>query len=158
MLLRVSHRKRSTLLSTIVLHKKTIILDTNILVSAFIKSQSPAADGLTLALTHFDVVYSQETIFELADVMSRPFTELYIAKDISRALVFDFAESGRQISVTTSITDCRDPRDDKFLALAIDAHALLIVSGDDDLLTLHPYGQIAILDLRTFLDTYTDYL
>ncbi len=40
---------------------------------------------------------------------------------------------------------CRDPDDDKVLALAIAAQADLIVSGDNDLLVLQPFKGIPIL-------------
>ena len=43
------------------------------------------------------------------------------------------------ISTSTTITDCRDVADNKFLELAIDGQAAAIVTGDADLLTLHPF-------------------
>jgi len=39
----------------------------------------------------------------------------------------------------------RDPKDDKFLNLAIDASASCIITGDKDLLILHPFENIPIL-------------
>ena len=39
------------------------------------------------------------------------------------------------------ITVCPDPKDDKFLSLAVSAKASAIVSGDDDLLVLHPFDK-----------------
>jgi predicted nucleic acid-binding protein len=40
---------------------------------------------------------------------------------------------------------CRDPDDDHVLACALAAQVTLIVSGDTDLLELHPYQGIPIL-------------
>ncbi|WP_373274988.1 putative toxin-antitoxin system toxin component, PIN family [Parapedobacter tibetensis] len=37
-----------------------------------------------------------------------------------------------------TLTDCRDPKDNKFLELAVSAKAHAIVTGDLDLLILHP--------------------
>ena len=42
-------------------------------------------------------------------------------------------------------SDCRDPKDDKFLELALNGKATHIVSGDEDLLVLHPFRGIPIL-------------
>ena len=45
----------------------------------------------------------------------------------------------------------RDPKDNKFLSLAIDANAITIVTGDDDLKVLHPYKGIAIQSPADFI-------
>lgn len=50
------------------------------------------------------------------------------------------------------ITACRDPKDDKFLELAVSGRATHIISGDTDLLTLNPFRGIAILPPRAFLE------
>ena len=42
------------------------------------------------------------------------------------------------------ITECRDPKDDKYLELALAAGAETIVSSDDDLLVLHPWRGVHI--------------
>jgi putative PIN family toxin of toxin-antitoxin system len=49
------------------------------------------------------------------------------------------------IEITEEITDCRDIKDNKFLELAICGKADCVVSGDDDLLVLHPFRGILIL-------------
>jgi putative PIN family toxin of toxin-antitoxin system len=59
------------------------------------------------------------------------------------------------VATSTIITDCRDPTDNKFLELAIDGQASAIVSGDADLLTLHPFRGIPILSARDYLSRYT---
>lgn len=48
-------------------------------------------------------------------------------------------------------TSCRDPRDNKFLALALACSAKIIVTSDDDLLTLNPYQDIPVLSARDYL-------
>jgi predicted nucleic acid-binding protein len=47
---------------------------------------------------------------------------------------------------------CRDPRDDKFLEAAVNGHADVLVSGDKDLLQLHPFRGIAILTPSDYLE------
>jgi putative PIN family toxin of toxin-antitoxin system len=46
---------------------------------------------------------------------------------------------------------CRDAKDQPFLALALAAEAGMIVSGDEDLLVLHPWNGIPILTPAAFL-------
>lgn len=48
----------------------------------------------------------------------------------------------------------RDPKDDKFLELAKSAHADCIVTKDDDLLVLHPFDGIPILNVTDFLNRF----
>ncbi len=50
------------------------------------------------------------------------------------------------------VTICRDPKDDKFLALGITGDAEIILTGDLHLLALNPFRGIAILSPRSFLD------
>jgi uncharacterized protein len=57
--------------------------------------------------------------------------------------------------ITPSALDvavCRDPDDDNVLAAAVEASCDCIITGDKDLLVLHPYQAVAILSPRAFLD------
>lgn len=56
--------------------------------------------------------------------------------------------------MTEEITACRDPKDDKFLELAVSGQATCIVSDDDDLLALDPFRGIRILSVDQFLDSF----
>jgi uncharacterized protein len=49
------------------------------------------------------------------------------------------------------VAACRDPKDDKYLELARAAGAAFIVSGDDDLLVLHPWRGVSILSPAAYL-------
>ncbi len=85
-------------------------------------------------------------------VLFRPKFDNYIS--LSRRLAFyeslritaEFIESAAPISA------CRDPKDDKFLALALTGHANFILTGNRDLLILHPFRHIDILSPRQYLD------
>jgi uncharacterized protein len=63
----------------------------------------------------------------------------------------DFLELADIIEVTTTIADCRDPKDNKFLELAISGNANYILTNDKDLLVLHPYQAIKIITPADFL-------
>ncbi|MBV9812051.1 MAG: putative toxin-antitoxin system toxin component, PIN family, partial [Acetobacteraceae bacterium] len=49
------------------------------------------------------------------------------------------------------VTDCRDNKDNKYLELALASGAGVIVSGDDDLLALHPWRGVRILRPAAYL-------
>ncbi|GGC14303.1 hypothetical protein GCM10011386_02520 [Parapedobacter defluvii] len=51
-----------------------------------------------------------------------------------------------------TVTDCRDPKDNKFLEVALSAKANAIITGDQDLFVLHPYKDISIINASTFLE------
>ena len=54
------------------------------------------------------------------------------------------------IEATQPVTECRDPKDDKFLELAVAAKADVLVSSDVHLLEMHPFRGVQILQLADF--------
>src|ERR1700738_5375574 len=55
------------------------------------------------------------------------------------------------VTIIERITACRDPKDDKFLELAVNGRADMIVSGDADLLALNPFRGIPIVTPAAFV-------
>jgi uncharacterized protein len=55
------------------------------------------------------------------------------------------------VEIIESVAECRDSKDDKFLELAINGKAQYIVSGDGDLLVLHPFRTVNIITVEEFL-------
>ena len=55
------------------------------------------------------------------------------------------------VSITERIAACCDPTDDKFLELAVNGHADLLVTGYDDLLALNPFRDIPIVTPAAFV-------
>ena len=49
------------------------------------------------------------------------------------------------------VTDCRDAKDNKYLELALAAGAGILVTGDADLLVLHPWRGVRILRPAEYL-------
>ena len=54
------------------------------------------------------------------------------------------------VTIIETVTGCRDPDDDKFLELAVNGRADVIVSGDDDLLALDTFRGIPIITPAAF--------
>ena len=131
--------------------RKNIVLDTNTLLSAAISDKSISFKAYQKARKNFQIVLSDKTWEEINEVIHRPKFDKYI-DDFDR-FVFLAALKQRAtfIEPTETITDCRDPKDNKFLELAVAANAPIIVTGDPDLLVLNPFRNITILKSGDFL-------
>ena len=88
---------------------------------------------------------------ELADVLSRRRFDRYVSVPDREQFMRRLLQILTVIEVVTQIDECRDPKDDKFLALALDAGADYIVSGDRDLLAMSPWREIKIVAPSNFL-------
>lgn len=136
---------------------RRVVFDTSTLVGAMLQPDSVPYRALAHALALMQVCASPATLDELARVIARRKFDRYQPPEIRReflALVraavrlFDVSEAEE----TAVNPPCRDPADDKFLALAVVCEADFIVTSDDDLLELHPYGPIPILRPKAFID------
>ncbi|MBS1531115.1 MAG: putative toxin-antitoxin system toxin component, PIN family [Bacteroidetes bacterium] len=131
------------------------VLDTNTLISAFLLSdKSVSALAYYLAKSKGLIVMSEDTLNEFADVFIRPKFDSYVASDKRLAIIEDLKDVVKIVPVTNYITACRDPKDNKFLELAVDAGAECIITGDKDLLVLHPFQNIPILTAADFLKQF----
>lgn len=122
-----------------------IILDTNILISRMLLPGSVAGRAVSRILDRVRPIVSEETLAELAETLSRPKFDRYVNLEDRREFFRLFARVAEWVPVTTTIRDCRDPKDNKFLELAVDGQASLLVTGDTDLLDLTPFRTTEII-------------
>jgi len=130
------------------------VIDTNILVRAMLKpdgSVGPVVDFLRDRRYVF--LYSDATLNELIDVLGRPrmvhrYGLTAAEVDALCALVILRGELVRPGRV---ITACRDPKDDKFLEVAVAGQADVIVTSDGDLEALDPFEGIPMISPAEFL-------
>ena len=94
---------------------------------------------------------SESVLVELLDVLHRPHLARFIDPDLRTALLSQLMELGVRFMPTIQVTDCRDPKDDKYLELALAADAATIVSSDGDLLVLDPWRGVRILKPAAYL-------
>ena len=130
------------------------VVDTNILVRAVIKPTGSVGPVLQrLRRREYTLLISRETLDELAAVLHRPRlrTKYELSDRVLRATIRLVVLRGELIRLDRRIAVCRDPRDDKFLELAVCSNAQVIVSGDEDLLTLSPFERIPIVSPARFL-------
>jgi len=81
----------------------------------------------------------------------RPKLDPYVWTHLRREFVTGFRERVTMITVDQTVTDCTDPKDNKFLALAEAADAELIVASGPHLTDMHPWREIPILPPSAFL-------
>ncbi len=95
---------------------------------------------------------SEATLMELAEVLDRSKFDPYVARGERQEFLRLFNRVAERVEVISVINACRDPRNDKFLELAVDGSAEIIVTGDRDLLALDPFRDVAIMTPARFLD------
>lgn len=130
------------------------VVDTNILVRAVIKPQGSVGPVLQrLRRREYTLLLSRATLDELVDVLHRPRLRVKygLSESTLRAVIRLIVLRSELITAEASIAVCRDPKDDKFLEVAVAGQADLIISGDEDLLVLDPYAGIPIVSPRQFL-------
>ena len=128
-----------------------VILDTNTLVSAAIFHTSVPGQAVTKALRECVVLRSEATWLELEAVIGRTKFDRYQPGALRSEYIHSVLEVTKLIDVTVAIQACRDPNDDKFLELAVAGQADFLITGDADLLALHPFRGTAILMPSSFL-------
>jgi putative PIN family toxin of toxin-antitoxin system len=128
------------------------VADTNILISRLFFRNSLPAQAVRRAMSASQLIVSNETLLELEEVLSRPKFDIYLTLDDRLQFFHKLRRVAVLIESVTAVAACRDPKDDKFLALALAGHAKIILSGDNDLLVLHPFRGVQILNPRQYLD------
>ena len=134
--------------------KLKIVIDTNILLSAAIKPNSTASRALRKAINECDIFISEATFAELVEVIQRKKFDAYFTHTeySRREFLAYFLAFCQKVEISEVITDCLDPKDNKFLEVAIVAEAEMLVSGDKKhLLSMNPYPGIKIVTATEFL-------
>jgi putative PIN family toxin of toxin-antitoxin system len=133
---------------------KIFVFDTNSLVSAHLLPLSVTRKAFDIALEKGILVHSRETFSELIEVFTRPKFDKYISLEDRLNAISIIEIKSQLIEVSAPVIACRDPKDDKFLALALSIKADCIITGDKDLLVLHPFREIPILTPADFLNRF----
>jgi putative PIN family toxin of toxin-antitoxin system len=127
-----------------------IVVDTNVFISAALKENSPPGTAAHLVAVNHLMLKSAITEQELFATLARPRLAPLIPLRF-RNWLGEVLAAAELVAITERIVACRDPKDDKFLELAVSGHADLIVSGDGDLLALNPFREIPIVTPAAFV-------
>jgi putative PIN family toxin of toxin-antitoxin system len=115
------------------------VFDTNVLVSALLLPDFRPRKALDFALQSGDVLLSFATLAEVNEVLNRKQFQRYVDEELIRAFLAALTRETQWVDVDMEVKACRDPKDDKFLEVAVSGHATHIITGDNDLLMLNPF-------------------
>ena len=131
---------------------KRIVIDTNVYVSRLIRPVSIPGLAVIKAVRQDQTLISMQIWMELRTVLQRPKFARFIRPGLLEPFLNDVWMAAQSVVISSPIHACRDPRDDKFLEVAVHGRADAIVTGDADLLALNPFRGIAILSPAAYLD------
>lgn len=136
---------------------KNVVLDSSVLVSAFLTRGGAAAEVLDRARRGaYTLCLSPLILEEVRRALLRP--KLLASYRHSAEAVEAFCDNlARVARLVTALPEIprtgRDPDDEHVIAAALAAEAPLIVTGDNDLLALTQYESIRLVTVRDFLET-----
>ena len=133
------------------LSQQRLVIDANVIVSSALSAQGKSRQAFDLAISTGIVLMSNDTFAELSEVLLRSKFARYSTRAKREMFLDELLGLVEFVEITTQIDECRDPKDNKYLEFAISGEADSIVTGDEDLLVLHPFRQIQIVRIQTFL-------
>jgi putative PIN family toxin of toxin-antitoxin system len=133
-----------------------IVVDTNVFVSAIVLPLSVPRQAVDKALDYGVLLFSEATMTELAQVLSRSKFNQYTRIEERMLFLGQLRRAAEFVPIIHLVRECRDPRDDKFLEVALNGSADVIITGDADLLALHPWREIEIMTPLNYLKAETE--
>lgn len=127
------------------------IVDTNVLVSVILSPNNSSRLVLEKIFEVGFLMFSKTTKTELLEVLGRTKFDKYVPLEKRIQFAQKLFTFSLEIDVQGSLEVCRDPKDDKFLILALKGKADYIITGDKDLLDLNPFREISIVSPSQFL-------
>lgn len=126
-----------------------VIIDTNIWISSLIGRQLAELREL-LSHPSVELIITERLMQEVLLVAQRPKLAKYFSADDIDDLREWMGQNMTNVPLGEIPARCRDPKDDYLLELAIQAKAIYLVSGDNDLLEIGKIGECRIMTVRQF--------
>ena len=130
-----------------------IVIDTNVLVSRLLVPRSVPAEAVRVAANQGVLLVSEALMTELAEVLARPKFDAYVTVQDRQQFLRLLARIATMVPILHRVRECRDPKDDMLLELAISGDAHLIVTGDADLLGMSVFRGVRILTPAAYLES-----
>jgi len=131
--------------------RERIVVDTNVLISRLLLPASVPGRAVRKAVAVGQLLVSAATTEELAAVLSRAKFDPYLSVADRQEFIRLLGRIAEMVPIIRMVRACRDPGDDKFLEVAVNGQANLVVTGDRDLLELDPFMGVAILSPAAYL-------
>jgi len=132
-----------------------LVFDTNIIISALLFDGSKPSKAFDIGINQGALLFSLPTLAELEEVLWRNKFDRYISHEERKRFLTSLILHSTPIETNETILECRDPKDNKFLELAVCGKADFIISGDEDLLVLNPFRNIQIITPDSFLKIHS---
>lgn len=137
--------------------KRVVVVDTNVVISALLSpTGEPRRFFETVLARDLELLMSEAVYEELMTRLMRPKFDRYRDEDAWRLFLGELIELATWCPDASIEPICRDPDDDKFLALAVTGGADVIISGDDDLLDLGDYDGVPIMTPAAFMQAVSE--
>ena len=129
-----------------------IVIDTNVVIQGVFFGSAPRRILSAVVNRELEAVASPEIVDEYQEIVD----EMIDRKQgkLDRTILTPFLSKLELIEPTSEIEVCRDPDDDKFISCAVDGKAIVIVSGDKDLLVIGKYEDVVIMTAYDFCKKY----
>lgn len=122
-----------------------ILIDTNLWVRALISERTRERLALVIGNPDVQILGSQELLEEIRDVASRPRLQKFLTiKNVTQFLEI-LSQRMELVAPTSDVRVCRDPDDDYLLAICKDFSVDYLLTEDEDLLVLNPFGETQII-------------
>ena len=128
---------------------RRVVIDTNIWIS-FLIGKRLAGLHRYIDSGRVEVATCEAQLRELSDVLARPRIRKYIPAEQAEEFLELLCEVVLLVRPEQGPPLCRDPKDDYLLYTAIASRADYLVSGDNDLLSLHKIGCTSIVSFTDF--------
>jgi len=130
--------------------KAKYVVDTNVLISAAL-TKGASFRVVEYLVKNNALVFSRETIGELASRIMRSKFDKYVSTQDRESYIANLVLSSDMVIIDNLSQGCRDADDDKFLETALESKVQAIITGDQDLLIMHPFQGVEIITVQYFL-------
>ena len=134
--------------------KWRIILDTNVLISGLLLSASTSQQVFDRVTATETLLISEATFTEIYQTFIRKKFNKYLSLEKRLQFIASLRNKAEIVNITSYVSICRDPKDNKILELAVSGQANFIITGDKDLLVLNPFQGIEIITVNEFLTKF----
>ncbi|GAB6057086.1 putative toxin-antitoxin system toxin component, PIN family [Desulfonatronum parangueonense] len=122
------------------------VIDSNVLISAALRASGPPATLLeALRRSTAVLLFSHETQAELVSRLMKSKFDRYVSVPMRQRFLAQLDAVSEYVPIVNRPMGCRDPEDDIFLETAINGNADCLITGDKDLLAMHPFQGVPIL-------------
>jgi len=126
------------------------VIDTNVFVSAAVFSPSVPRQAVSKALRVGLLLFSEYTMHELKEVLFRSKFDRYVSRKERTLFLAQLGSVAEFVPIIQLVRECRDSKDDKFLEVALNGRADVIITGDADLLGMHPWRKINVMSPKDY--------